>query len=438
MTHSISFAPLALVALHVLTCSPGAAGLLLQSPVGANIVNQLVNRTVAGDVNATLIWQPHPRLPLECKECVAQKTGEAVQCSQMNTGCACCKAILEHKKWLLCKDFEKRLGKPYTDHNGTLCMDTIQAALNQRTEFCIDEYKYDTPMQDITPKRFGDMCNGTQPVGCGSDMCSKYGCNGRLQAVEAEYRDVAHYKKVYDEHPCRVAERRNLRKVNKAKEAEAGQAEHAGGVPVDNEEAKAALEKASAETAKAVKHANDKAEAEHLAEKKRAVADAALKFANHEKEASENTAKDYAAREEKAARRAAEVQAALVYARAEKAAADRALEEKTVAAKMAAEKAAVAKLAHEKAAAETEAAQTVAKEKAVAENDARKAAGGQAAAGEVDPNDPDEMARKANEKYEQRKAEDRAMAEDAFGWASRRRRSDLDLRLRAAQPAQRK
>ena len=59
-----------------------------------------------------------------------------------------------------------------------------------------------------------------------------------------------------------------------------------GYVPVDNEKAKAALEKASAEKAKADKHAKDKEEAEHLAEKKRAVADAALKFANHEKEAS--------------------------------------------------------------------------------------------------------------------------------------------------------
>jgi len=209
----MEFAPL--VVLKILTCYFGLAhGASLKIRSGPGTLLQLPNGSLQLDANSTLIAQPAPRFPLECNECKEyRKTGGVVSCSGMNSACRCCKAIFEDKTAHLCKQFEKPLGKPYTKLNGKHCLNTIEVAMEQRSEMCDAAYSYDQPLKDIAPKRFGDTCNGTRPdLACGDDMCSMWGCNGELRKAEQKYRDVEHWWKVYDEHPCKVAEQRNLKK----------------------------------------------------------------------------------------------------------------------------------------------------------------------------------------------------------------------------------
>merc|ERR1719253_768461 len=130
---------------------------------------------------------------------------------------------------------------------------------------CDASYEYKEPMRGITPKRFGDVCNGTQPVGCGPGICSSLGCNVQLEKEEGEYRVNEHYKKVYDEHPCRYRDEQNAAKMRESQKMEADEERYSrDGAYKKAYDESAAAEKKAAKT----KAAKEQAEKNEVVAKK--------------------------------------------------------------------------------------------------------------------------------------------------------------------------
>jgi len=319
------------VVLNLLAFFTGASGASLRvhkpAAVGDISIGVLkVNASLGRDVNNVA---PYPRLPPECKKCPKADAYKG-SCKAVNSTCQCCMTVFVEKNNKICEGFDKNI---QTLHKQASCMQSIRAALDQRDMACDAGYDYKEPIRGITPKRFGDLCNGTQPVGCGPGMCSSLGCNIQLEKEEGEYRINEHYKKVYDEHPCRYKDEQNAAKVRESRKMARDQKRASPG---------GAHEKAHDESAIAERKAADTKAAKKAAQKNADAAKAAFDKAVAAWREAEREAKRRALVTESAHQKSKAAQAALKKASMENDAAQRVAAKKRAEHKVAAAKAGVA------------------------------------------------------------------------------------------------
>lgn len=420
----MEFAPFITV-LHVLTCLSRTDGLLLiQTGRDGNVSqlpnislghtvssSRLSNRSVGHDGNSSSMILPQ-RLPEECRSCSKLQEGGAEEsCSTMSSVCQCCKRVFEERTISICKGFAEPLGKKYNAKDTHQeCLVVFSSAMEQRDESCDVPYEYKVATTGTTPKRFGDICDGSPPPGCVTNLCGYWGCNDALKKAEAGYRDLVHYKEVYDNHPCKSAERNSFRKHT-------------------------SLEAARAERKAAEKTAEEKVVAEKEAAKKAAIANAAFTYENKQKAAAENKMHQMRAGEVTAAENVAAAKVALEYAIAEREASEKASKLRATSARLAGEEAAAAKVALEKATSERQEAEKAAGHKRQAEEEAAKHAGSQVAdRKQAQAEDSRRTKKDAFEKAEDERAEneayERALLEHEYEQKyelHRRRRSDVTL-----------
>jgi len=107
------------------------------------------------------------RLPDECTSCSkVKKDGAEESCSGMSSVCKCCKSIFEERTLSICKGFAEPVGKKYSAKDTHQeCLVVFSSAMEQRDELCDVRYEYEVAMTDTTPKRFGDICDGSPPPG---------------------------------------------------------------------------------------------------------------------------------------------------------------------------------------------------------------------------------------------------------------------------------
>jgi hypothetical protein len=312
------------------------------------VARQFLQRTFDQYVNATMIQQapghPSPRLPEECNECNKLKEEWDHSCIAVEPVCECCRKIFSKKMKALCAGFNTPSG--YIRKDGLYCIDTIHVAMEQRSQMCDTPYSYEEPLRGITPKRYTDKCVAGSDAGeiCGESMCAESGCNVQLEKVEGRFRVVEHYKKVYDEHPCEVAERHSIA------EGRLGKAKARARQTLDNLQNAESAQTAQPSAADVT--LDEKKEAERKEAEKLAAAQAALKLANADHAAAEQKAMEAEAAERQAAIKAAAANAALQYAKEQSMTAKAVVTQKAGARRAAHERVAVAQASFDQASTE--------------------------------------------------------------------------------------